>query len=206
MEEMLLNGYELLCTLLPAALLCLYVSCRGRDTGLPAMTGRQLAGLALLGAYMAAVFHVTGAGTIFDALSYGVRAGGGEVNLIPFSQEIDMLGYALNVAMTAPLGFLLPQLWPELRRPARTAAAGFAVSLCIELSQLCNHRSTDVDDLLLNTLGALAGYAAFVLLSRVIKLGNKSPAVGAWAYLGALFAGHFLLFAELLVAGRLYGF
>lgn len=62
MEEMLLNGYELLCTLLPAALLCLYVSCRGRDTGLPAMTGRQLAGLALLGAYMAAVFHVTGAG------------------------------------------------------------------------------------------------------------------------------------------------
>ena len=45
---------------------------------------------------------------------------------------------------------------------------GFAVSLSIELSQLLLAvRIFDVDDILLNTLGALLGYAAFKLVSKI---------------------------------------
>lgn len=61
-------------------------------------------------------------------------------------------------------GFLCP--WACLRlcfgrgptAGGQCAAAGFCVSLFIELCQLPLNRCSDIDDLILNTLGALAGY------------------------------------------------
>ena len=63
-----------------------------------------------------------------------------------------------NVLAFVPLGLLLPLLWPFFRSWHRTVLAGMLFSAGIELMQLFTFRVTSVDDVLLNGLGALAGY------------------------------------------------
>jgi VanZ family protein len=74
-------------------------------------------------------------------------------------------GAAGNVALFAPLGFLLPLLAPWFDRLWRTVAAGFVVSTAIELSQVAfpGIRRPDVNDMLMNTLGAAVGFLAYRL-------------------------------------------
>ena len=82
------------------------------------------------------------------------------ISLIPFSDETHWLGVqrVLNAVMFAPFGFLLPVLWRGCRKWSVTTLAGFLLSLTIEILQMFCFRATDVDDLLMNTLGALLGY------------------------------------------------
>src|SRR4029450_10081640 len=70
-----------------------------------------------------------------------------------------LAGAAGNVALFMPLGFLLPMLGPAFGRFWRTVATGFALSSLIELSQVAfpGIRRADVNDVLMNTLGAAAG-------------------------------------------------
>jgi glycopeptide antibiotics resistance protein len=70
-----------------------------------------------------------------------------------------------NVLLFAPLGFLLPLLFPAMRRWWRALAGGAGISLAIELYQLTwpGVRRADVNDVLLNALGALLGFAALRL-------------------------------------------
>lgn len=71
-----------------------------------------------------------------------------------------------NIAMFVPIGLLPGLLW---RRWTwwKTLLSGAGLSLSIELLQIPICRGTDIDDLWLNTLGALAGYALCRLLGRV---------------------------------------
>ena len=64
------------------------------------------------------------------------------------------------------VGFFTALLW---RRPRwwRSLLAGFCASFTIELIQFFIGRSTDIDDLILNTAGALAGFWVFCLLRAV---------------------------------------
>lgn len=82
------------------------------------------------------------------------------ISLIPFSDGTRWLGVqrVLNAVMFAPLGFLLPVLWRKCRKWSVTTLTGFLLSLTIEVLQMFCFRATDVDDLLMNTLGALLGY------------------------------------------------
>ena len=61
-------------------------------------------------------------------------------------------------------GFLLSYIWKKYEVLWKTALFGITFSLIIELCQLFNGRITDIDDLLMNTLGALIGWLIFVLL------------------------------------------
>ena len=55
--------------------------------------------------------------------------------------------------------------------------AGFAFSLCIELSQLLLYsRGTDIDDLLTNTAGAFMGAVLYFLIKRAGSKGKKRTA------------------------------
>ena len=67
--------------------------------------------------------------------------------------------------MEAPLGFLPALLF---RNPGwrRSALVGFGISLLVECGQYLVCRTTDIDDIILNTLGALRGYWIFLLLRR----------------------------------------
>lgn len=81
------------------------------------------------------------------------------------------LQVALNVVLFVPLGFFLRLAWR--RGVIVSTLVGFGTSLLIELTQLtgvwgiypCAYRFFDVDDLLANTVGALAGS----LLSLAVK-------------------------------------
>jgi glycopeptide antibiotics resistance protein len=75
-----------------------------------------------------------------------------------------------NVLLFAPFGFLLPLLVPTMRRWWRVLTAGGGVSLLIELYQIAwpSVRRADVNDLLMNALGALLGFAALRLTEALL--------------------------------------
>ncbi len=81
-----------------------------------------------------------------------------------------------NVLAFVPVGILVPLLRPTDRRPWLTVlVVGFSLSLAIELGQLIgslivgfNYRQADVDDLIVNTFGAMAGYALLVGTKRLV--------------------------------------
>ncbi|MBD5119407.1 MAG: VanZ family protein [Clostridiales bacterium] len=72
-----------------------------------------------------------------------------------------MLG---NVLMLVPFGFLAPLLWERLRW-WRVLPVGLGFILAVELLQPLTGRSFDIDDILLNFLGILAG----ALLSTLVQ-------------------------------------
>ena len=102
------------------------------------------------------------------------------ISLIPFSDETHWLGVqrVLNAVMFAPLGFLLPVLWRGCRKWSVTTLAGFLLSLTIEILQMFCFRATDVDDLLMNTLGAFLGYCLAWLFFH--KKWAREPAPGTF--------------------------
>ena len=68
-----------------------------------------------------------------------------------------------NVIGFIPYGFILPVIAHKCRRGTFIITSGFALSLLVETVQLLARVGCfDVDDLILNTLGAAIGYLLFV--------------------------------------------
>ena len=80
-----------------------------------------------------------------------------------------LINFVGNIVMFIPIGFLLPLLWKKFDRAWRTVGIGFLLSLIIEILQLPQMRSSDVDDLWLNTLGACIGYVLYKILPNNFK-------------------------------------
>ena len=80
-----------------------------------------------------------------------------------------------NFIMLFPLGIYLPLLYRKFRKLSGFFAVlliSFLVSLGIEILQLAtNFRSTDVDDIMLNTIGACLGFLCYQLIKIVIVRG-----------------------------------
>lgn len=74
--------------------------------------------------------------------------------------------YLLNFFLFVPMGFLVPLLWKQYRSENHVLLFGFGTSFAIEVLQMFCGRTTDVDDLLMNTLGALIGYWMFLVAER----------------------------------------
>ncbi len=69
-----------------------------------------------------------------------------------------------NVLGFIPYGFILPVVFNGLRNGFLITMSGLGLSLCIETIQLGTRVGCfDVDDLILNTLGAFLGYLAFAI-------------------------------------------
>lgn len=67
-----------------------------------------------------------------------------------------------NILAFGPMGVLVPALLPAFRRVRNVILISLGVSLCFELTQLFGGIGQfDVDDLLLNTLGASIGWVAY---------------------------------------------
>ena len=72
-----------------------------------------------------------------------------------------------NVAVFVPFGFFMPMA-SKYRSFFMTVCYSFGLSLCVEVFQLLTRvGSFDVDDLLLNTIGGLAGYILFVICNAI---------------------------------------
>ena len=100
-----------------------------------------------------------------------------------------------NALIFVPIGFFVNQLWRRSRW-WKGLAVGFCVSFTIEFLQLFVNRSTDVDDLILNTTGAFLGGMIALLLGKLApkltrkfqvevrhgrETGDPKPAPGAGA-------------------------
>ena len=72
-----------------------------------------------------------------------------------------------NILLFVPLGFLLPRVFPRLQSLAKTLLCTAAIILCVEILQLFTLLGyCDIDDLILNTLGAAIGYSLHRLAGR----------------------------------------
>lgn len=97
------------------------------------------------------------------------------VNLIPFVNLLDyeskrdlLLNIIGNCAMFIPTGILTPVLYRHLDSFKKTVLTGFLISLSIEIIQLpFAVRASDIDDLILNTLGVMAGYSIYALVKKL---------------------------------------
>ncbi|MFJ9029161.1 VanZ family protein [Streptomyces sp. NPDC102274] len=91
-----------------------------------------------------------------------------------------------NLLMGAPFGLILPVLVPRRLRLVRVVALTGVVTVLVELAQgaVVRGRAFDVDDVILNTGGAVIAY---VLVGRVI--GRRFHALGARGAAGAPGAG-----------------
>ena len=110
---------------------------------------------------------------VFDASQvFPVR-----LNLIPivylFDYEIRreaLINFIGNTAMFVPIGIIWPSVFKQLDTHKKVIAAGVGYSLLIEIVQLpFFDRVSDIDDLILNSLGFLMGYGIYLL----VKAGKR---------------------------------
>lgn len=194
MQNMIFVLYPLFCILLPCMLYVL-IQTKGfhRRTNFIHMIW-----VFIFLYYVYLVLETTGIGTIWEIGLYPGMKLQEEINLIPFRDGIS-LSMILNVVMFMPLGFLLPLLWKEYQSLVRTVIIGFCFSCGIEFCQLFNRRVSDVDDLLMNTLGAILGWLIWIVFSRIthLKYGRRNQGFGGKegaVYLALSLVGQFFLY------------
>ena len=170
----LIPGYW---AILPAIPVAIWILRRGADRHWTLMALLALAHVtAVVGL---TIFPIPIAGQDF----YRQTRGFSEDNVVPFAtiasqllalvpvhhsliQSLHMLGELIgNMLVLGPLAIYGPALWPGLRRWRRFAIAAIAFSAGIELAQLAGsllegftYRVTDIDDVILNSTGAVASF------------------------------------------------
>lgn len=131
-----------------------------------------------LAAYVFLVFFAT---LGMDILLLGPAAFQSGIHLVNFKpfiwlQETYLMGWKamvtqvlLNILMFVPLGFLLPLTFPRFQSLRKTLLLLSVSSLAIEFLQYFIGRSADVDDLIMNSLGALGGWLIYRAFRSIIK-------------------------------------
>lgn len=119
-------------------------------------------GYLLLLAYLTFFSHYYGRGQLHRS-----------INLIPFRTIIEFLtsGYNLRIIVTniagnivafMPMGFLLPIVFNKKNGFRKVVFVALLSSLTIEVAQyISGVGASDIDDLILNVLGAMIGYIGY---------------------------------------------
>lgn len=117
-------------------------------------------------------------GRLFEWPSNGVE-NLNRINMSPLIETIKMLNSAwntrysyyqviANILLFMPLGFLLPLLFEDIRSWKKIFIYGCLTSVIIEVAQIFTLLNvTDIDDVILNTLGSLLGYACYLLFIKL---------------------------------------
>lgn len=136
-----------------------------------------------LGRILFVVYLVALIYLLFFAEAYGRKAGRSAAvccNLVPFREIrrywiyrdrlgiLSFLNLAGNVLGFLPFGFFLPVVHRRFHHGLLTTFLGGVLSLLVESVQLITGvGSFDVDDMILNTLGAALGYLCFLLCNQI---------------------------------------
>ncbi|WP_180232245.1 VanZ family protein [Priestia megaterium] len=116
--------------------------------------------------------------TMFPESLLGIGEGKGGINLVPFYKMRDLLfhhsfgNFILNnignIILFLPFGFFLPMRFKKINNLSKSLLVGMLLSVSIEIVQLfMPNRWTDIDDVLLNTLGTGIGYSLFKVLNQI---------------------------------------
>ena len=108
-----------------------------------------------------------------------------EINLIPFKtlyeylfvnntsvsgwSSVSILNIFANTLLFLPLGLLTPLIWEKYDSFYKILTLGLISTCLIEFIQIFIGRSTDIDDVILNTIGVIIGYTIFKL-SKIKQL------------------------------------
>lgn len=123
--------------------------------------------------YLFGILTVTGIG-FTKTMSFSPN-----LSLIPF---IDMItgpiDTILNVILFVPMGLFLPLLYKKCNNIKAVALMGFMFSLSVEIVQMFGWGSSDINDLITNTIGVCLGYLISKLLYKILpnKLKNQLQA------------------------------
>lgn len=194
MQNLIYVLYPISCIILPCILYMLIQVCGFHQK----TSGIHIIWIGIFLFYVYLVLEVTGIGSIWELGLYPGMSLREEINLIPFRSGFPMSMF-LNIILFMPLGFLLPFLWKEYNNWKRTALTGLAFSFGIEFCQLFNRRVSDIDDLLMNTLGTVIGWILWACFSRImhLKYSKRNQGFGAFeaaSYLLLSLAGQFFLY------------
>lgn len=104
------------------------------------------------------------------------------INWIPMVNLLDyevfgeiLLNLIGNTTMFIPIGIIWPLCFKQLNSHGKVITAGAGLSLCIEILQLPFYdRVSDVDDLILNSLGYMMGYGIYLLVKKIASVRKKS--------------------------------
>lgn len=129
---------------------------------IPSLSLKHIIGDGIFCFFLSIILSITGIPAIYR-LHFDPN-----INLHPFADLAgNGLQYIENILLFVPVGLLLPALFSRFQKLSRCAAFGFFFSLSVEIMQLFSFRATDIDDLLMNTLGTLAGFGLFTLLQKL---------------------------------------
>ena len=118
----------------------------------------------------------------FGINGFGIAKNGKHaINLLPFKVIVDtynevfvnghinyfIMNFLGNIIMFIPIGLFIPLLWNLSNK--KVIFIGFCFSLFIEIFQLFLTRGTDVDDLILNTIGTILGLLLYRILYNKFK-------------------------------------
>jgi len=110
---------------------------------------------------------------------------GPTINLVPLSSikglmshfyyMVPLRNFAGNIILFVPLGIMLTLKFNKLNSVLRVGVTGFLCSTCIEFVQFfLPMRATDVDDIILNTLGTMIGFLVIKTSVRIVHMFAKS--------------------------------
>ncbi|MDD3794256.1 MAG: VanZ family protein [Candidatus Gracilibacteria bacterium] len=107
-------------------------------------------------------------------------------NFIPFNSILDILlndnlplivkfkQVIGNIIIFIPLGFLVPFIWKNKNNFKQALIVGILSTIGIEVSQTIislilgfNYKVTDIDDMILNTIGFIIGFYIFKKISEI---------------------------------------
>lgn len=111
-------------------------------------------------------------------------------NIVPFKNTFQYLGESQhfnldivlqntlgNIMIFVPLGIFLVMLFRRFHTVTKVAMLGFTITVTIELAQFfLRIGQFDVDDIILNTMGAIIGYYLFKSFIKTWKLLKSSNA------------------------------
>lgn len=118
--------------------------------------------------------------TMFPESSLGIGEEKGSINLVPFYTMRDLLLHRPfgefiintigNIILFIPFGFFLSIKFKKIDGLPKSFLVGMMFSISIEIVQLfVPNRWTDIDDVILNTLGTGIGYIVFKVINNFYK-------------------------------------
>lgn len=124
----------------------------------------RIVAILAFGYYLIGVLTVTG---IHELKAFSPR-----LVLVPFLDMIrGPMDTVFNIILFLPFGFFLPLLYRKYNRAIQVVFAGFLLSLSIEVLQMFGMGTTDINDLITNTIGAFLGYGIYTMLSNITPQG-----------------------------------
>lgn len=95
---------------------------------------------------------------------------------LSFQIRLFVMNIGGNIILLLPFSLFVPILWSKYRKFSSCVLLGFLVSFSIEILQLFENilsismaRITDIDDLILNTIGLVLGFGAYKIIDTFIK-------------------------------------